>query len=80
LNIAIAGSLAKWLKYIQKEEEDSKEDWANIIRNRRVLDTQNRPPNYSDPVFLNTTENRSKNWDGIIKNNPNWDGLPAQEE
>lgn len=75
----VAGTVAKILKYLQSEE-DSKEEWAGIIRNRRVLDTQERPANYADSIGLNTSENRPPNWDGLAKTSRNWDGIPNKKD
>lgn len=77
--IGIAGSVAKILKYLQGTE-DEKDDWAGIIRNRRVLDSQTRPPNYADPSQINSMDDRTQNWDGIPRTSRNWDGIPNQED
>lgn len=70
LLIGIAGSLAKLIKYVQTEQ-DSKQEWAEIIRSRKNL--QPRPPNYTDSFV-------PQNWDGIPKNSRNWDGIVGDQE
>jgi hypothetical protein len=66
LLIGIAGSVAKIILFI-KGESDTKEEWAQAIRQKQLANTSSRIPNYTD------TE-RPPNWDGIPKN-PNWDGI-----
>lgn len=53
LLIGIAGSLAKMIKYLQNDQ-NSKQDWAQIIQNRKVQSTQS-----------STTV--PQNWDGVQK-------------
>jgi hypothetical protein len=79
LLIGIAGSVAKILNYLRNEENE-KAEWAEVIRSRRVFDSQNRSPNYSDPAFSGPSDERAQNWDGMPRTNRNWDGLPATKE
>jgi hypothetical protein len=72
LLIGIAGSLAKLIRYNQVEQ-DSKEEWEEILKSRRNLDKQKRSPNYSETSMV------ASNWDGI-QSGRNWDGIPNREE
>ena len=51
LLIGIAGSLAKLIRYNQVEQ-DSKEEWEEILKSRRNLDKQKRSPNYSETSMV----------------------------
>lgn len=70
LLIGIAGSLTKLINYIQSEQ-DSKQEWAEIIKSRK--NAHSRLPNYTDSLV-------PQNWDGIPKNSRNWDGVIGEKE
>ena len=75
LLIGIAGSIAKLLKYFQGIES-SKEEWDEIVKERRVFDPQTRMPNYTE--INPPAKEQSQNWDGIPVTTRNWDGIPTK--
>lgn len=64
--VTIASTMVKMLKSQEGDTQDL--TWASIIKSRRKLDSQNRPPTYADPQ-----------WNGMTKEK-NWDGLPEPVE
>lgn len=66
LLIGVAGSIAKIIAHI-RGEAGAKEEWAQAIKQRQILDKQSRQPNYTETEMI-------PNWDGIPKTS-NWDGV-----
>lgn len=84
LLIGIARFLVKLVKYVGPEEKDERQQWAKIIRQRRVLQTQEgNSVTYADTAALQQTPERDasgpRGWDGIPRGK-NWDGIPRTDE
>jgi hypothetical protein len=85
LLIGIARFLVKLVKYIGPEEEDDREKWSKIIRQRRILQMQEaNQATYADTVGLKAVQEAEargpRGWDGIPRVNRNWDGIPKIED
>ncbi len=83
LSIGIAGSVTKVIKSMSGESTSSeRKKWANIIRERRIMQTQEgNPPSYADNIAMNVVpDSGPRGWDGLPKTDRNWDGLPAIED